>query len=291
MRVNRRAIVLIIGVGLDFLSLPLYSKDLGLCGPQSSKILTAAIPDIICVHQNGQIRRYAGCDKEPTTLSEIALMPLIGAKQLQQNLGTNPPALIDLSHACEQHDNCYGTTGGLSKWGCDEQFLQNLMRACSASFPPVISDAGKRACYDEAKYYSSKVRGVLGCEAYKKAQQASGNNNPQCVEYRADEYQQYKSGKFFEGVTKYEGGPTYSGVPTYSPGPTYTYTGKDKDSAYKYESIIYEFEPIKCNTSSKGSEHSYSLYKEYMGKTYVGERTCTLHSGCEVCFVAYKPFE
>jgi hypothetical protein len=73
----------------------------------------------------------------------------------------------DFTVPCDDHDRCYGTcatltdyTDGAAKADCDTTFLDELLIACQAAYPP-SSSLRLHACYDLANafYNAVKLRG------------------------------------------------------------------------------------------------------------------------------------
>jgi hypothetical protein len=87
------------------------------------------------------------------------------------------PGGIDFTGPCSQHDACYGTPC-FDKKMCDDKFLQDMKKVCHSAAmrnPGVLP-----GCLLLADIYYRAVR-LGGCGAYKKAQKAAGNQNPECT--------------------------------------------------------------------------------------------------------------
>jgi RHS repeat-associated protein len=61
------------------------------------------------------------------------------------------PRGVDFSHACDQHDKCYGECGA-SKEDCDSEFRDELFEACDANLS-YWNIPGRAACYATAHSY------------------------------------------------------------------------------------------------------------------------------------------
>jgi len=151
------------------------SDSFGVCG--SARYQRAAIADIFCVHSDGRLRPYAGCEKDLNS-AEQGMMSSAMADRLRAELSASPPPVVRFVEACRQHDDCYGKKGTV-KSACDTQFYTGMADACRRDIPHDFSEVGKKACFDNALRFNDVVRD-LGCAAFKSAQQAKGVPQPVC---------------------------------------------------------------------------------------------------------------
>lgn len=151
--------------------------DFGACG--SGRSLTAAIPDYVCISENGQVRAYDGCEEGPNAF-ENGMMSISMVRILKPTLINNPPARVSFDAACANHDACYGTYGA-NKRDCDQRFRSDLEGACESSLPSEKPGKliARNACIALARKYAGAVE-KMGCDAFKGAQSSVGDNNASC---------------------------------------------------------------------------------------------------------------
>ena len=83
----------------------------------------------------------------------------------------NKPAGANFKDACDKHDICYDTLGA-SKQQCDNQFYNNMLSACSATYSD-SSSVKFKACKKVAGVYVAAVKSGKGKSAFKAAQEAA----------------------------------------------------------------------------------------------------------------------